>query len=69
MESSTIIIPEETAQREAPEIGTVLAVGPEVEAVKEGDVVYFGQYAGAWIKIDGEDLFICLEEDIHGIAL
>ncbi len=36
-------------------------------AVKEGDRVLFGKYAGSEIKIDGEELLILKEEEIFGI--
>ena len=36
-------------------------------AVKEGDRVLFGKYAGTEIKIDGEDFLIMREEEVLGI--
>jgi chaperonin GroES len=36
-------------------------------AVKEGDRVLFGKYAGSEIKIEGEELLILKEEEIFGI--
>jgi len=36
-------------------------------AVKAGDTVVFGQYAGNTVKIDGEDLLIMSESDIFGV--
>ena len=59
--------------KEKPSQGEVIAVGNgrvqdngEVRplAVKAGDVVVFGQYAGNTVKIDGEDLLIMSESDI-----
>lgn len=62
--------------KEKPSQGEVIAVGNgrvqdngEVRplAVKVGDVVVFGQYAGNIVKIDGEDLLIMSESDIYGV--
>ncbi len=62
--------------KEKPSQGVVVAVGEgrvldngEVRplAVKEGDVVVFGQYAGNTIKLDGEELLIIAESEILGI--
>lgn len=36
-------------------------------AVKVGDKVLFGKYAGTEIKLDGEELLVLREEDIMGI--
>jgi chaperonin GroES len=68
-----IIIPD--SAKEKPQEGLVLAAGTgKFEkgqtiplAVKEGDHVLFGKYAGTEIKIDGEELLIVREEEILGI--
>jgi len=68
-----IIIPD--TAKEKPQEGVILAVGTgKYEkgqtiplAVKEGDRVLFGKYAGTEIKIDGEELLILREEEILGI--
>jgi chaperonin GroES len=66
----------DTASKEKPVEGTVLAVGSGkvkddggvVElAVKVGDRVVFGKYAGTEIKVEGEDRLILREDDILGI--
>jgi chaperonin GroES len=36
-------------------------------AVKEGDRILFGKYAGTEIKLDGEDFVIMREEEVLGI--
>jgi chaperonin GroES len=70
-----IIIPD-TASKEKPQQGVVLAVGPgKVNSegkvmpmsVKKDDKVLFGKYAGTDIKVDGEDYLILREEDVLGI--
>ena len=62
--------------KEKPSQGEVIAVGNgrvldngDVRplAVKAGDTVVFGQYAGNTVKIDGEDVLIMSESDIYGV--
>ena len=62
--------------KEKPSQGEVIAVGngrildngeTRAPAVKAGDTVVFGQYAGNTVKIDGEDLLIMSESDIYGV--
>jgi chaperonin GroES len=68
-----IIIPD--TAKEKPQEGVVVAVGTGRHekgqviplAVKDGDRVLFGKYAGSEIKIDGEELLILKEEEIFGI--
>jgi chaperonin GroES len=68
-----IIIPD--TAKEKPQEGVVVAVGTgRYEkgqtvplAVKAGDRVLFGKYAGSEIKIDGEELLILKEDEIFGI--
>jgi len=66
----------ETANKEKPAEGTILAIGngrigddgavtPLI--VKEGDRIIFGKYAGTEIKIDGEERLILREDDILGV--
>ncbi|HLJ90101.1 MAG TPA: co-chaperone GroES [Candidatus Angelobacter sp.] len=68
-----IIIPD--TAKEKPQEGVILAVGAGKFdkgqtiplAVKEGDHVLFGKYAGTEIKLDGEEVLILREEEILGI--
>ena len=69
-----IIIPD--SAKDKPQEGEVVAVGKgKVNdegkvfplAVKEGDRILFGKYAGTEIKIDGEDFVIMREEEVLGI--
>ncbi|WP_097460207.1 co-chaperone GroES [Mangrovitalea sediminis] len=62
--------------KEKPSQGEVVAVGNgrvlengEVRpmAVKAGDIVVFGQYAGNTVKVDGEELLIMNENEIYGV--
>ena len=70
-----IIIPD-TATKEKPQQGTVVAVGPGrvsdegnriAPEVKSGDRVLFGKYSGTEIEVDGKDLLILRETDILAV--
>lgn len=70
-----IIIPD--SAQEKPLRGEILAVGSgklqedgslRPLAVKAGETVLFGKYAGTEIKIDGEERIILREDDILGIV-
>jgi chaperonin GroES len=70
-----IIIPD--TAKEKPQQGRIIATGKgrTLEtgkviplAVKDGDRVLFGKYAGADIKIEGEEHLIMREEDILAIV-
>ena len=69
-----IIIPD--SAKDKPQEGEVLSVGRGKSndegkvfplAVKEGDRILFGKYAGTEIKIDNEDYIIMREEDVLGV--
>ena len=70
-----IVLPGSAAEK--PSQGEVISVGPgktldngdvQALAVKEGDSVVFGQYAGNnTVKVDGEELVVLNESDILGI--
>lgn len=71
---SGIVLPD-TAAKEKPQQGEVLAVGTgrfengqkiELE-VNTGDKVIFSKYAGTEIKVDGEEVLILSERDILAI--
>lgn len=72
---SGIIIPDSAAEK--PNQGEILAVGDgslsadgtlRPLAVKPGDTVLFGQYAGTEIKVDGDPVLIMKESDILGVV-
>ena len=72
--SGGIIIPD--AAKEKPQQGKVIAVGKgkilesgkvSPLAVKKGNRILFGKYAGQEIKIDGEEHLIMREDDILAI--
>lgn len=69
-----IVIPDTAAEK--PVRGEVLAVGNgrilengEVRslALKSGDQVLFGKYAGTEVKLDGEELLVMREDDVMGV--
>lgn len=73
--ASGIIIPD-TAQKERPEKGEVLAVGPgrrnengERQAldVKVGDTIVFKKYGADEVKIDGEEYLVLTEGDVVAV--
>ena len=64
---TNIIVPQIAEKRNAPTIGTVVAVGPTADqGIKVGSKVLFGVHAGDWVKCPGagDDLYICQDEDI-----
>lgn len=72
---SGIVLPD-TVDKEKPEKGEVLAVGPGKRlesgaraemAVAVGDVVLFKKYAPDEIKIDGQELLVIAESDVMAI--
>ena len=73
---SGIVLPD-TATKEKPQEGEILAVGPgkvldngkrSVLEVTVGQRVLFAKYAGTEIKIDGQEYLILRERDIMGIV-
>ncbi|QJA06069.1 co-chaperone GroES [Thermosulfurimonas marina] len=71
---SGIIIPD--TAKEKPVMGKVIAVGDgrilengqkQPLAVKEGDKILFGKYAGTEVKIKGEEYLIMREDDVLAI--
>ena len=70
-----IFLPE-SADKERPEQGTIVAVGPGKKMVsgkiiplnvKVGDIVLFTKYGPTEIKIDNKEYLIAKEEDILAI--
>jgi len=67
---SGIVLPE-TADKEKPEQGKIVAVGPgrgnKPMSIKKGDIVLFTKYGPNEIKIDNKEYLIAKEEDILAI--
>lgn len=73
--ASGIVIPDAAAEK--PDQGEVLAVGNgkilddgkvRPMALKVGDRVMFGKYAGQAVKVEGEELLVMREDDIVAIV-
>ncbi|MBD3282290.1 MAG: co-chaperone GroES [Candidatus Portnoybacteria bacterium] len=72
---SGIVLPD-TAEKEKPEQGKVIAVGPgrfNAEgkrmpmSVKKGDIVLFTKYGPSEVNVGKKEYLICKEEDILAI--
>ncbi len=72
---SGILLPD-TAEKERPEQGKVIATGPGRKTsagkvidmdIKKGDKVLFTKYGPAEIKVDGKEYLIAKQEDILAI--
>ncbi len=74
----SIYIPD-TANKERPQIGEVIAVGDDVananetrkklsELIKVGDRVVYAKYGGTEIKIDDEEYLLVSRNDILAVA-
>lgn len=73
----SIIIPD-TATKERPQIGEVIAIGDDVikegetrkklsELIKIGDKIVYAKYGGSEIKIDEEDYLLISRNDILAV--
>jgi len=74
--ASGIILPD-SAEKEKPEIGKVISVGPGKMSmhgervkmqVKKGDTVLFSKYSPQEVKLDGKEYLILKEDDILAIV-
>ncbi len=73
--ASGLVLPD-TASKERPEQGTVIAVGPGrfdedgermPMSVKVGDKVMFKKYSPDEVKVDGKDYLVLSESDIIAV--
>jgi len=58
----------ETASKDKPQQGKVIAVGPDFKGVKRGDTVIFAKYEGTEIKIENEEYLILGVDEALAIA-
>lgn len=70
-----IIIPDNAKEKQAEGLVVSVGNGKVLEDgtlrpldMKAGDRVLFGKYAGAEIKIDGQDLLVLREDDVLGVV-
>lgn len=64
--ASGIIIPDNA--KEKPSRGKVLAIGSDVEEVKEGDTVVFGKYSGTELVLEDKEYLVLEVSDVLGIV-
>lgn len=67
----SIILPDSAANKYNPEEGIIVAVGHTADEVLTdlvGKKVMFAKYSGAWLKIQGEEYFMCQDEDLLGVV-
>ncbi len=64
--ASGIYLPE--VVKETPVMANVVAVGPEVKAIKLGDRIIYKEYATTELKIDTTTYLIVKEEDVLATA-
>src|SRR5918995_5271791 len=62
-----IVIPATAAQNRRLDWAKVVAVGPTVRNVEEGDLVLFAPYAGFEVDIRGEDHLLLRERHVHAV--
>ncbi len=64
-----IIIPD--TAKEKPQMAKVIAVGTDEDlqkAVKVGDMVLFGKYAGTEFEVEGEKMLVLAKSDILAVV-
>ena len=57
-----------TKFEDRPDVGLVLSVGDEVDSMKVGDVVFFGQYSHFKVTHNKTSYLIMRAEDIYCVA-
>lgn len=63
---STFLATPDSVEKEQPNDGQVLSIGPLVKRFTLGETVVFGKYAGTILKLNGEDLIMAKEDEILG---
>ena len=66
--ASGIIIPD-TAKKEKPKQGKVIALGElkEIQDIAVGDTVFFSEYGHDEIKVDGDTLYLVKSKDLLAV--
>ena len=65
--ASGIIIPD-TARKDRPSVGKIVAVGPKVKDVKIGDKVLIKTYMTDELSVDDKKYLICQEDGVIAIV-
>ncbi|MEO5950729.1 MAG: co-chaperone GroES [Candidatus Saccharimonadales bacterium] len=60
--ASGIYLPDNA--KEKPVVAVVVAVGPDVKQLKNGDKIVYKEYSTTELKIDGTEYLIVKEEDV-----
>ncbi len=63
-----IYVPD-TAAKEKPQQGEVIAVGPDFKGVKKGDKVLFAKYGGTEIKLNEEECLVLGVDDVLAVLV
>lgn len=63
--ASGIYLPETAKEKSVS--AEVIAVGPEVKAIKKADQIIYKEYSTTEVKIGSEEFLIIKEEDILGV--
>ena len=58
----------ETAAKDKPQQGEVIAVGSDFKGVKKGDTVIFAKYGGTEIKVENEEYLVLAADDVLALA-
>lgn len=65
--SSLIILPD--SAKEKPQLGRVLAVGPQADdMVEEGNKILFGKYSGQEVTIEGKKVLIMRIDEVLAVV-
>jgi chaperonin GroES len=56
----------DSVEKEKPNDGLVLSIGPKVQNFYVNQTVVFGKYAGTILKLNGEDLIMAKEDEMLG---
>ncbi|MCD8562050.1 MAG: co-chaperone GroES [Acholeplasmataceae bacterium] len=57
-----------TEDKDKPAMGKVLALGPKVEQLKQGDHVIYQSYSGTKMKLEGQEYLIIQAKHILAIV-
>lgn len=58
----------ETASKDKPQRGEVIAVGPDFKGVKKGECVIFPKYEGTEVKLENEEYLVLEKDDVLAVA-
>ncbi len=59
-----VILPDTLEENEKPKEGSVLHAGPTVKGLKIGDYVFFSEYSGRKLMLEGKKVLVLREDDV-----